>query len=100
MTNAKNRREGDEPSWKKVALNVVLVGSSLTAVLVGVRVVGGYYVDQQKIRIIERALESITRNIEYLERRIEETANEVERRGPRILDNEREIERLRNRGKR
>lgn len=99
MANDKNRRLDDEPSWKKVALNIVLMGSALTAVLVGFRIVGGYYVEYEKVRVIEKTIDSITRSVEALEKRIERTAIEVERRGPRILDNEREIERLRNRVK-
>lgn len=99
MTSGKNRRSSDQPSWEKVATNIVLVGSAVAAVLMGIRVVGGYYVEQEKLRVIERTVDSLTKNIQLLSIRFEETKREVDRRSHRILDNEREIERLRNKSK-
>lgn len=90
------RRKDDRFAWSKVAHNIVLVGSVLTALIVGLRVVGGYYVEQEKLRIVEAAIKSITLNIDLIEQRITKAEREIDLRAHRILVNEREIERMRN----
>ena len=91
-----NRRSTDKPTWQKVSHNVILVGSAIAALLMGFRVVGGYYIEQEKLKVMERTLDSLARNVEIVGKRLDAAERELDKRGPRILDNEREIDRLRN----
>ena len=93
----KFRRQDDGPSWKKVAHNVILVGSSITALIVGVRIIGTHYRDEERVRIIQRNIEAITRNLEALTIRIGAAERELDRRTPEIKHNAEEIRRLRDR---
>lgn len=92
------RRANDGPTWQKVAHNIVLVGSAITALLVGFRVIGRYHIDQEKIRVIERNIEALTANVESLSDRIGRAEREFDRGLPQIRTNAKEIDRLRDRG--
>lgn len=96
MAGESRRRQDDRASWEKVAHNITLMGSALAALLMGIRAIGGYYRDQEKLTVIEKAITSNTTNIQIITKRLSSTEREIDRNAPRILDNEKEIERLRN----
>ena len=90
-----NRRETDQFTWKGLARNITLVGSAIAALLMGVGTIGTYYTHKERIRVMEKTLEAAVQNVAIISKRLDAAEAELDRRGPRILDNEREVQRLR-----
>jgi hypothetical protein len=85
-----NRRKDDKPTWQKILGNIVLIGSTVSAIAWGWSIAGRY-------AVLSKTIDANAKVTTTNSHRLRDIEQELANRGPRIQDNKEEIDRLRGR---